>query len=67
MGLQYCRRNYLLNYFGVDGGHIYGHLYNDAVASEEFKAMPLWPAEGSVKRVNGLVIVKFSENPPIFD
>ena len=67
MGLQYCRRNYLLNYFGIDAGHIYGHLYNDAVHSDEFKEMPLWPAQGSVRRLNHLVIVKFSDNPPVFD
>ena len=67
MGLEDCRRNYLLNYFGVDGGHIFGHLYNDAVHSEEFKEMPIWPAQGSVRRLNRLVIVKFSDDPPIFD
>ena len=66
MGLQYCRRNYLLNYFGIDAGHIYGHLYNDAVKTEEFKEMPIWPAQGSVRRLNRLVIVKFSDDPPIF-
>ena len=67
MGLQYCRRNYLLNYFGIDAGHIYGHLYNDAVHSDEFREMPVWPAQDSVKRINSLVIVKFSDDPPIFD
>ncbi len=65
-GLQTSRRAYLLNYFGIDGGHIYGHLYNNAVASDEFKQMPIWPNEGSVKRLNHLVIIKFSEDPPIF-
>ena len=67
MGLQNCRQNYLLNYFGIDGGYIRGGWYNDAVRSEEFKAMPVWPAEGSIQRINELIIVKFEENPPIFD
>lgn len=66
MGLQNCRRNYLLHYFGIDGGHIYGHLYNNAVASEEFRNMPLWPEQGSIRRINHLIIVKFSEDPPVF-
>ena len=66
MGLQVCRKSYLLNYFGLDGGHVYGHLYNEAVASEEFREMPVWPAEGSVRRINQLILVKFSEDPTIF-
>ena len=67
MGLQNCRENYLLNYFGIDGGHIWGWQYNEAVSSEEFRDMPVWPAEGSIKRINELIIVKFEEDPPIFD
>ena len=66
MGLQTCRRNYLLNYFGIDGGHIYGHLYNDAVVTEEFREMPIWPEQGSIRRINRLIIVKFEQDPPIF-
>lgn len=65
MGLQSGRRNYLLNYFGIDGGHIYGHLYNNAVASDTFRGMPIWPAQGSIRRINGLIIVKFAQDPPI--
>ena len=67
MGLQNCRQNYLMNYFGIDGGHIRGGWYNDAVHSEEFEQMPVWPAEGSIKRINELIIVKFEADPPIFD
>lgn len=66
MGLQYGRRNYLLHYFGIDGGHIYGHLYNDAIASTAFREMPIWPEQGSVQRINGLIIVKLAQNPPHF-
>ena len=65
-GLQYGRRNYLLHYFGIDGGHIYGHLYNDAVASPMFQDMPIWPEQGSIQRINGLIIVKFAQDPPHF-
>ncbi|MBQ9685804.1 MAG: glucosyltransferase domain-containing protein [Oscillospiraceae bacterium] len=66
MGLQICRNNYLTHYLGIDGGHIYGKLYNDAVASDEFREMNVWPGENSVKRFDGLIIIKFSENPTIF-
>lgn len=65
-GLQYGRRNYLLYYFGIDGGHIYGHLYNDAVGSPMFRDMPIWPEKGSIQRINNLIIVKFAQNPPHF-
>lgn len=67
MGLQVCRRNYLTEYFGIDGGYIYGGQYNDAVHSAEFAAMPVWPADGSVQRINGMIVVKLFDDPPIFD
>ena len=67
MGLQVCRRNYLTEYFGIDGGYIYGGQYNDAVHSAEFAAMPVWPEEGSVQRINGMIVVKLFDDPPIFD
>lgn len=36
--------------------------YNLIVNSEEFKAMPTYPKEGSVKIIDGVVTVKISEN-----
>ena len=66
MGLQICRKAYLLNYFGIDGGHIFGKMYNDAIATDEFREMGVWPEPNSVRRVNGLILVKFSEDPTYF-
>ena len=59
-----------MNYFGVQGGFIFAPDYNKAVQSEEFKAMPVYPGAGSVRKFVGdetdLIIVKLSENPPVF-
>ena len=37
------------------------YAYND---SEEFEEMPIWPAEGSVKMIDGMAVIKFSDYPP---
>lgn len=66
-GIQTDRRNYLLDYFGIDGGYVMGMYYNQAVQSEEFREMPVFPEAGSVRRFDGLILVKFSDAPPIID
>lgn len=70
LGIRNSRENYLMNYFGVQGGFIFAPDYNKAVQSEEFKAMPVYPGVGSVRKFSGevtdLIIVKLSENPPVF-
>ena len=52
-------------YFGVDGKNLNRELYENAICSAEFKEMPVWPADGSVKTINGMAIVKFAEHPPL--
>ncbi len=67
IGIQGGRRSYLLDYFGIDGGYIYGGQYNDAVHSPEFSQMGVYPAQDSIRQFGDMIIVKLSEDPPIFD
>lgn len=66
LGLQNSRQCYLLDEFGIEGGHIYGIQYNTAIATEQFKNMPVWPKAGSIARINDMIVVKFCENPTYF-
>ena len=69
-GLRQSRNNYLLNYFGFNGGFIKGTMhgeYNEAVSSKEFKEMGIFPAQDSIKKFGDMIIVKLSEDPPLFD
>jgi hypothetical protein len=69
-GLRQSRNNYLMYYFGISGGYIKGMMhgaYNEAVQSEEFAEMGIYPAENSIKKFDNMIIVKLSENPPIFE
>lgn len=69
-GLRQSRNNYLLNYFGFSGGYISGTMhgaYNEAVTSSEFKEMGIFPAQNSIMKFGDLIIVKLSDNPPLFD
>lgn len=64
-GIMSARKGYLLNYFGIDAGDVSYDEYTALVTSEEFESMPLWPSEGSVAKINGIVVVKISEDPPL--
>lgn len=64
-GIMNSRKGYLLNYFGIDAGNVSYDEYTALVTSEEFESMPLWPSEGSVAKINGIVVVKISEDPPV--
>lgn len=64
-GIMNSRKGYLLNYFGIDAGDVSYDEYTALVTSEEFESMPLWPSEGSVAKINGIVVVKISEDPPL--
>lgn len=57
-GLNVCRRNYFMAYLGVEVGYISEDEYNSVVNSLEYQKMPVWPAEGSVKMINGFAVIK---------
>lgn len=58
LGLSVNRRNYFLNYLGVDFGRITEEEYNSVISTEEYQEMPSWPSDGSVKMINGIVVIK---------
>ncbi len=55
---------YLMNYFGVDGKNFKNSEYEDIIYSDEFAQMPVWPKQGSIKMINEMVVVKFTDAPP---
>ena len=42
-------------------------VYENIINSDEFKSMPLWPAEGSVAMMDGVAVVKLTDDPPAVD
>lgn len=64
-GISTDRRNYLYNFCGIEAGMFSREEYDDIVQSNEFKEMPIWPEEGSVKMIQDMAVVKLSENPPL--
>lgn len=64
-GASHNRWYYLMNYFGIDGKNLDSKMYENIIFSNEFKKMPIWPAAGSVKMINEMAIVKFTEHPPL--
>lgn len=69
-GLKQNRNNYLLNYFGFEGGEIRGLMhgaYNEAVQSDRFAEMEIYPGADSIEKFDNMIIVKLSEEPPLFD
>ena len=64
-GLTNCRRMYLLNYYGIEGGYFSKHEYKVIIESEEFERMPIWPQKGSVKMFDNMAVVKLSDTPPL--
>lgn len=46
---------------GIEYNRCYEDQYRDIVGSEEFKKMPIFPAQEAVKTINGIVVIKISE------
>lgn len=65
-GLQGGRLNYLSYFFGVDGGVLPYEKFVAALATEEFEKMELFPGASSVARIDGLIVVKFDDEFPLY-
>ena len=63
MGITSGRRNFMLDTLGIDPGDIDMAEYCRIVESDAFADMPLYPAAGSVARINGVIVAKLSDNP----
>lgn len=57
--------NFLKIYCGLDVVPCSADVYYRIVNSEEYKQMENFPGETSVKVINGIVVVKFTENPDL--
>lgn len=55
---------YLFNEFGIDNGIPDTDVYNSFIESNDFKEMTIWPSNDSIKKVDNLIFVKLSNNPP---
>lgn len=63
-GMTASREYYFKDFLGIDPGVLSNQEYHDIIHSEEFEEMPVWPAEGSVKMINGMAVIKFTDYPP---
>ena len=63
MGITSGRRNFMLDTLGIDPGEVDMAQYCAIVESDAFAAMPLYPAPGSVARIDGVLVAKLSADP----
>lgn len=56
---QYSRNNWISNYVGYTVNYANADEIAVIEATAEFKEMPHWPNEGSVRIINDMVVVKF--------
>ena len=59
----YGRYSFMNDYLGVNPGWITVEEYRSVIDTNEFMEMPVWPAKGSVKMINGYAVIKFTEYP----
>lgn len=58
VGLGNCRQGYFLSYLGINVGAVSAEEINSVMQTEEYAEMPVWPAEGSVRMINGYAVIK---------
>ena len=49
---------------GIDAGDLSYDEFLNIIQSKEYKEMPLWPADGSIKMIDGIAVIKFENEPP---
>lgn len=64
-GGQECWRKFMLLYLGEDLHFCEPLKYLEVVSSDEFKNMNIYPNENSVQIIDGVMVVKMTDNPPI--
>lgn len=62
-GSTASRELYFINYLGIDLKPITDDQFRTIIRSDEFKEMPVWPATGSVKVIDGCAVIKTEQNP----
>lgn len=64
-GMQGTWMKFINVYLGTRVVYCSTEDYVNIANSEEFKEMPIYPADGSVKSINGVMVVKLKEDPPM--
>lgn len=57
-------KHYIYDYHGLWIGEVSTDEYYEILDSEEFAGMPVYPAEGSLKKFDDILVVKLEEDPP---
>ena len=57
--------NYMRVFFGLDIQMCDPDTYYRIVTGEDYKDMEMFPAEDSIRIIDGVVVVKLSEEPPL--
>lgn len=63
-GMISCRYHFFMDYMGVNAEYFTNQEYLDAVQSEEYAEMPIWPKKGSIQMIGDKVVVKIWEQAP---
>ena len=64
-GMVETWRNYISVFFGVEPLMCDDNTYYQISQGADFKSMGVYPARDSVKIIDGIVVVKFHEDPPL--
>lgn len=57
--------NFIKVFYGIDITLCEENVYSTIVNGEEYKEMDIFPAANSVRIMNGIVVVKLSDEPPL--
>ena len=55
---------FLLEYFGMETERFSEEEFKEMAETEEFKAMPVWPEEGSIGKIGEYFVVKLTDELP---
>ncbi len=56
---------FLLEYFGLETTRFSDTEFMEMTETPEFKAMPVWPEEGSIGKIGEYFVVKLTDDPPM--
>ena len=65
-GMTNCRYHFFWDFLGVDAGWVSNEEYLSAVQSDTYAKMPCWPESGSIRMIDGNVVIKMWEGPPLW-
>ena len=63
-GMIVCRYHFFKDFMGVEARYFTVPEYEEAVRSDEYKEMPCWPANGSIKMIGDKAVIKLWEEAP---